>query len=486
MELTQEIEEIVLQSNKNAMGLLRNSEFSEALNVLKEVLFIVKRAKDSQEKYKLLGITQNNLGCYYKRAKLPKAALKCLIEACDSEKAGKVDNVNRAGTLLNICAIYSDLGLHKKALKNSKKALELLKTTTKTGNFVSTLVIAFHNTGVEYEFLKQGKESLDYYKCAWDTALKHLGNDHPLTLSTCAAFTEASKSIQEREITELIRYIGKKEEGFKSSPRKWRKTFRAEESLEKGQSGKNKHRQLSPFEKGSHPLMSVQPLKSNVKVRIASVPISPKKKPGCSDTNSEVRRRQISTAPSFPATASRLRQTEAKPSQSPTFLKKKTPANLKSMSPVHNSVQSKNIEKKLKVQIDPLSKTTKHELSPKEKHMLTLGVLEEFEGLKTRARLENLILSKTPVETTSIEKYFPKSQSNYSFPYLIQTQALFKGYSQRQVVMKKHLAAITIQTAVRRYQCKQLFKSIKEAVIFLQSAFRKHLFRKKTSIKSNN
>ena len=41
-------------------------------------------------------------------------------------------------------------------------------------------------------------------------------------------------------------------------------------------------------------------------------------------------------------------------------------------------------------------KSRKKTLSPREIHKQTLDALEELEGLKTRAKIENLITSKTP------------------------------------------------------------------------------------------
>ena len=109
------------------MDLLKDSNFEESLEILTTALKILAPADNTKIKYKLLSITQNNLGCYYKRKNQPKIALNYLSQACKSEKKGQLDNTTRSGTYLNICAIYSTLGKHKMALKNSLKALSLLK-----------------------------------------------------------------------------------------------------------------------------------------------------------------------------------------------------------------------------------------------------------------------------------------------------------------------------------------------------------------------
>ena len=164
MEISQETQYKILELNKNAMGMLKYKNYTEPYNLLKEALKTLKLLPDTQDKFILLGITYNNLGCFYKRLKKPKQALKFLKKACENEKSCQLDYANRAGTLLNMCAIYSELGKHKKALEQSLLALKLLTESNYTSSLISTLVIAYHNAGVEYEYLHQRKEALDYYK----------------------------------------------------------------------------------------------------------------------------------------------------------------------------------------------------------------------------------------------------------------------------------------------------------------------------------
>ena len=161
-----EIKKRVLELNRNAMDLLKDSNFEESLEILTTALKILAPADNTKIKYKLLSITQNNLGCYYKRKNQPKIALNYLSQACKSEKKGQLDNTTRSGTYLNICAIYLTLGKHKMALKNSLKALSLLKTSEDTENYISTIVIRYYNTEIECEFLHQANESLENHELA--------------------------------------------------------------------------------------------------------------------------------------------------------------------------------------------------------------------------------------------------------------------------------------------------------------------------------
>ena len=166
MEINQEIQYKILELNKTAMNLLKYKNYSQPYNLLKEAMKSLKLLPNTQEKFKLLGITYNNLGCFYKRLKNPKKALKFLKKASTNENYCQLDSVERAGTLLNMCAIYSELGKHQHALDHSLLALDHLIKSNFTGNLINTLIIAHHNIGVEYEYLNKGKESLDHYKKA--------------------------------------------------------------------------------------------------------------------------------------------------------------------------------------------------------------------------------------------------------------------------------------------------------------------------------
>ena len=161
------MESNILDLNRNAMSMLRDSKFSKALKSLKQASSLLKTLDNPEKKLKLQGITLNNFGCYYKRTNKPNVALKYLTKAHQTENIASVDSVNLAATHLNMCAIYSDLGKHDLALEQGLKSLELLKNTTgNSANLISTLVIGYHNTGVEYEFLLNFKDALECYKAA--------------------------------------------------------------------------------------------------------------------------------------------------------------------------------------------------------------------------------------------------------------------------------------------------------------------------------
>lgn len=234
MEITTDFQERVISMNKNAMNIIKSNNYKTSLQLLKDSLNLLSLAKVCDLKFKLLAMTQNNLGCIYKRRKKPSTALKYLQQASESEKKAFIDNVARAGTHLNICAIFSSLNKHKKALEQSQKALDLLKVSEKTENFLTTLVIAYHNIAVEHEFLKDFKIALEFYKLAWETGDQELGSDHPLTLSSKTDFNKAEQVIQDLELSAIVKDIDKKEEHLRQiSPRKEKVLNKAKKLQEK-------------------------------------------------------------------------------------------------------------------------------------------------------------------------------------------------------------------------------------------------------------
>ena len=64
---------------------------------------------DDERLNKLLAITLNNIGCYYRRIDKPNVALKYLKKALEVEVFSLDDKASVAGTHLNICAIFSQL-----------------------------------------------------------------------------------------------------------------------------------------------------------------------------------------------------------------------------------------------------------------------------------------------------------------------------------------------------------------------------------------
>lgn len=123
------------------------------------------KSTNSQATSKLKSITLNNFGCLFKRLNNPLKALKYLTEALEYEADSSVDSVNLAGTLLNICAIKSQLELHEEALSHGLKAIKILNQSVEPNlNTEITLAIAFHNVGIEEEYLDRVNEAQGFFR----------------------------------------------------------------------------------------------------------------------------------------------------------------------------------------------------------------------------------------------------------------------------------------------------------------------------------
>lgn len=200
-----ELEDFILHLNREAMTYLKQENFPLSLKTLKDAEKLLKTLGPN-ENLKLHGITLNNFGCFYKRINKPNVALKFLKKACEKESIEPIDRVNLAGTLLNMCAIYSQLGKHEQALGQGCQALSLLEQENAgSPNLVSTLIIAYHNTGVEYEFLSNIKQAVECYKSAWTFAVKQMGESNNLTLSIHKSYVEALEKLEKIELKSTFR-----------------------------------------------------------------------------------------------------------------------------------------------------------------------------------------------------------------------------------------------------------------------------------------
>jgi tetratricopeptide (TPR) repeat protein len=183
-----ELESIVLRYNKVAMDYLKLDNHKETLILLKKAEHILSTedSEDMPSRLKLVSITFNNLGCYYKKCKKPLVALHYLQKALDIEIEIDSDNANIASSHLNICAILSSLSRHEDALPHAKKAIQLLEAVkiSLVGNLrgLSNLVVAYYNSAVELEHTGKLHEALNYYSLAMVTC-RDIGSDHPLLKS---------------------------------------------------------------------------------------------------------------------------------------------------------------------------------------------------------------------------------------------------------------------------------------------------------------
>lgn len=177
----------ILSHNRTAMEALKAGDFSSAFVLLKEAEAWLHPSLQSL--WKLQAITFNNLGCFFKKARDHANAMAYLQQALRIELDHPEDYTNVAGTYLNLCAVCSMVGRHKQALRQAQRALQVLKAHfQRSPNLVTTMAIAYHNIGVEFEYLRLRKPASEAYYDGWDFASKELGPSHPLTSSLKRSF----------------------------------------------------------------------------------------------------------------------------------------------------------------------------------------------------------------------------------------------------------------------------------------------------------
>jgi tetratricopeptide (TPR) repeat protein len=199
--------------NMLSMQFLDKDKYEPALEFLKKAELLGQNSLD------LKAITYNNYACYYKKVGKIRIALKYLQDAIAIEtKLGRSETL--ADTHLNICAVYSQLGRHDLAKEHIMQSIILLQdeflayampsggshhdeSDKKRKVFedrVAVLSIAYHNLGVEYEYLKQFDEAILTYKKAVNFAKNHLGDDHKVVNNLQNVLAAAQGQIEEMKL----------------------------------------------------------------------------------------------------------------------------------------------------------------------------------------------------------------------------------------------------------------------------------------------
>lgn len=204
--------------NMLSMIFLQKEKFEASLEFLKKAEML---ARNSLE---LKGVTYNNFACYYRRIGKLKVALKYLEDALGIEI--KLDKTKAlADTHLNICAVYSQLEKHDTAMNHIMKSIILLQdellhyTAQRDENQnqndaekkkqledrVAVLAIAYHNLGVEYEYLKQYDEAILTYRKAVNFSNKHLGEQSQVSRNLQNVLDTALSQIDEIRVQTRVK-----------------------------------------------------------------------------------------------------------------------------------------------------------------------------------------------------------------------------------------------------------------------------------------
>ncbi|RLN86310.1 hypothetical protein BBJ28_00010349 [Nothophytophthora sp. Chile5] len=207
-EVVQACRALAEMCNLLAMSFLQQDNYAVTIDLLKKAEVLTQRHHPAER-----ATTLNNLACYYRRLGKPHAAMTSLKRALELEK--RLENLrNAADTHLNMCAVLSQLGKHQEALEHAQEALITLQegffqgkpasgataatdgdTSSSRLDRLSVLCIAYHNIGVEQEFLKDYAESVASYKKGVGVAEQYLGMDHSITTTIRNSYLAAKRTM---------------------------------------------------------------------------------------------------------------------------------------------------------------------------------------------------------------------------------------------------------------------------------------------------
>ena len=201
-----------------AVYYLKKEDVNSALDLLKKSEELCENNELGQ------AMTFNNMACYYRRIGKMRTALNFLQRALTIESRLQRPET-QADTHLNICAVLSQLNKHELALNHAMSAVILLQEmmlrrkldpasaqeddlddvvvpgTSLAGDKVqnkdkvAVLAIAYHNMGVEQEFLRSYPAAILSYKKAVNFASKWLGEDDGITQNLRSVFENAKNEV---------------------------------------------------------------------------------------------------------------------------------------------------------------------------------------------------------------------------------------------------------------------------------------------------
>lgn len=419
----------VLHANRQAMDLLHSGRIEPAYRLL------VEAKRKAETNPGLMAITLNNLGCYYKRIGKPMHALKQLYEALRLESLPPVNSTALAGTHLNICAIRSQLGKHQSALAEALKALEVLSgPQVLSFNTASTIAIAYHNAGVELEYLKRLVEAEDMFRAGWKVVKEDLGEEHPLvktlleSLKNVVSARESVKHVRGRSLENTVN-ITLEPSTIRFPPRRKKSKESARPHTRIGFN--NELQPTRVLTKSDFPS-----LLDTLQSRLTS--LSPL------DRRPLYTHRQRSLKSSRLRPKSRLDQRPLIPAPPP--------------RPAGNISTSQGLEKKVD-RIDTQLKSLQ-----KQMQKFATGRLSEPHMGKNRVEDSNKELFQRKLSTPPPPKIVKLVRTGLG--------AVLKGYRVRKEVKRRVKAVVKLQAYIRKHQCSMLWRNIRMAVVFIQRVWR--------------
>lgn len=178
---------ILTKTCSSCSSLIERGKVQDCIELLRNLLVLSSNyplgpiAEETCEVYNTLAVALRKSG----KSKIAKKyAMKALALANSFKSPEKL----LSSIYLNLCAIYSSLSQHREAAAHCQQAIQLaqedllnLKLTKPQDDFiqeVSVLAVAYHNLGVEEEYLKNYEIALSWYRKAVKFLEKHANSSH--------------------------------------------------------------------------------------------------------------------------------------------------------------------------------------------------------------------------------------------------------------------------------------------------------------------
>lgn len=205
-ELLLAIERHVCNCNYWGIQCLNARHYSAALELLKKAQAMTEAelVPNFKRRVYLRAVTFNNLCCYFHARGKLNAALQCVDRALKIEQRYK-DSKNTARTHLNLGVLLSLMMRHDEAMEHSECAIAFLQDQEQSilhqhglegvygegadpalraryEEVISSLVVAYHNTGVECTKTGHHDQALDFLNHANQISEQKLGPQNPFTI----------------------------------------------------------------------------------------------------------------------------------------------------------------------------------------------------------------------------------------------------------------------------------------------------------------
>lgn len=193
------VRHVVLCANSDGIDLLRRGRAAAAYEQLKYAEAVLASNPDAAaQDDELLSLTCSNLGCYYRKAGMPRTSVRYLGRALRLEEAATRDKtqdaVSLAKTKLNACAALSSMNCHEEAEQMATEATRILlapEASEASREECALLAVACHNLGAEREHLGRWGAAAVAFRQGAEVASRTLGNSSDLTRALSTSYGEA-------------------------------------------------------------------------------------------------------------------------------------------------------------------------------------------------------------------------------------------------------------------------------------------------------